>query len=364
MKSDAIIDRDAEIFIQHVGDHNIDADVRWLIDIGRFPVGTNILDVGCGTGQLVRALSEDEMYARSVVGVEQSPQLAKHAQFLNQKTSATIVEADFLNWGSSSGWRPDIAVMSYFLHHCANLKEFIEHAYSLLPQGGTLYIIDRIALHDDAIPSFERYWSNYYKAAHEWNEERPRIRTIQQISDVASSCGFSLVNFKINPFDKKIGADLFPKSMMEFSKGGGDIFPSVLISPLHHDSVDEIHQRLISETSLNRFETVEVPYTRDVVYHLYKKCPWVELLSEFIEEQPALKPSTLLIPEPSNPQHAAQLFRELSVFKTNHRDDWPVFNVTGDTRAVRPMVLPFHIPEPHESHLMRELLEKTESGVL
>lgn len=362
MKSDAIINDDATTYIEHVSGHNIDADIQWLLDEGHFPVGAYVLDIGCGTGRLVKALCEDNIYSRFVIGVEQSPQLASHAAQLNSSNRAKIVEGDFLNWILPREWSPDIAVMSYFLHHCDNADEFIAHVYSCLPPGGTLYVVDRVALHDNAIPEFEQYWANHYKGAHEWDEPQPRIRTIQQISDIASSAGFTLVNFKLNPFDQKIGVDLFPKSLMEFCKDGS-LFPSVLISPFHREYVGEIQDKLISETSSVGFSSYSIPYTKEVIDQLYSRCPWVKVLGEFIDDQVELQPSTLLVPQGLEERNHAQLFRELSVFKKKYREDWPMFNIEGDTRPVRPLVFPFHVPEPQDSRLMKKLWERAMENV-
>ncbi len=86
--------RDAVIYLEHVANHGLHEDTAWLIDAGRFPVGCSVLDAGCGSGTLVAVLAGDRRFARSVIGVELSAELAIHSGRAVKEAGGTVVQAD------------------------------------------------------------------------------------------------------------------------------------------------------------------------------------------------------------------------------------------------------------------------------
>ena len=63
-KSNKIEDQNAVDYIENVKNHKIYKDIEWLMQVGRFPVSSNILDIGCGTGSLLRELGKKPEYNR------------------------------------------------------------------------------------------------------------------------------------------------------------------------------------------------------------------------------------------------------------------------------------------------------------
>ena len=350
-----IIGDDAAIYLQHVVGHGLHEDTRWLMDVGRFPVGCCVLDVGCGSGTLVAALAGEQQFARSVIGVELSPELADHARRAMGGVNGTVVQADFLTWTPPYGWRPDTLVMCYFLHHSDDFGQHLRRAAALLPHGGRLYVIDRLARDKLALAAFPQFWEEHYRADHEWYEEMPRLTTVSGLIDAAKEAGFDFVRQQVCPHDNRVGAEAFPKTMMEFWRHElGRPFPAVLVvSPAHIAAVNEIVQQLDS-TGLQVIRRLSVPYSNDLIRTIYERCPWRELLIRFVGEVCPERNATAL-PIAGDATIPALLDR-LSQFKKTHRDRWQ--NIYGPVTAhgVRAIILPFHVAEPYESEALAHVI--------
>jgi SAM-dependent methyltransferase len=342
---------DARLYINHVASHGLHEDIRWLLDVGRFPVGCCVLDVGCGTGTLVAALAAEKQFARSVIGVELSQELADHACRTVNGTGGTVVHSDFLSWTPPAGWQPDTSVMSYFLHHCEDSSRHLRRAAAQLPHGGRLYVLDRVALDQSALDAFPRFWEEHYRAAHEWPEDMPRLTTASGLLDAAKDAGFAFVRRQICPHDRRAGAERFPKTLMEFWRHeAGRVFPAIaVVSPAHHAVVDEIVQHL-AVAGLRVSGRHPVSYSDDVIRTIYERCPWREQLLRFVGEVCPERNATALpiVGDTTMPD----LLNRLGQFKKSHRDRWQ--NIDGPVTAngFRAIILPFHVAEPYESEAL------------
>ncbi|HIA77487.1 MAG TPA: class I SAM-dependent methyltransferase, partial [Gammaproteobacteria bacterium] len=170
MSDRPIENQDAKNYIANVSIHGIAHDTQWIIDVGRFPVGCCVLDVGSGTGTLAYALANQEIFHRSIRGVDLSHDLVLHARKQWKLPNLHFSESDFLDYELPLGWNPDTIVMSFYLHHCEEHSAHLSRAAELLPHGGRLYVFDRIAINDDAKVEFYRFWESEYRDAHEWRE--------------------------------------------------------------------------------------------------------------------------------------------------------------------------------------------------
>ena len=356
-----IIGDDAALYLQHVAGHGLHEDIRWLMDVGRFPVGSCVLDVGCGSGALVAALASEPHFARSIIGVELSPELADHARRAVDGVNGIVVQADFLTWTPPAGWQPDTVVMSYFLHHSDAFGQHLRRAAALLPHGGRLYVIDRLALDQPALDSFPQFWTEHYRADHEWSEEMPRLTTVSGLKAAASEAGFDFVRRQICPHDNRVGIEGFPKTLMEFWRHElGQGFPAVLVvSPAHIAVVDEIVQQL-ALMGLQVIGRHSVPYSNELIRTIYERCPWRELLLQFVGEVCPERNATAL---PIAGDHTMpELLNRLSQFKKTHRDRWP--NIDGPVTAdgVQAIILPFHVAEPYESEALARVVGLSSGG--
>lgn len=343
-----IIGNDAALYIENVERHGLREDIRWLMDVGRFPVGSRILDVGCGTGTLVAALAGETQYSRSVIGIELSPDLVKHARNTIDGTNGVVSEADFVEWIPPTAWLPDTIVMSYFLHHCDNYRRHLERAASLLTHGGRLYVVDRVAVNDRGIVAFEKFWKETYRDDHEWFEEKPQLTTVDALKKAAASAGFDFVRRLVCPHDHRVGVGEFPKTLFEFWRHEpGHRFPAILVvSPAHVNELADILNQL-ALAGLRAKVYCEVPYTDELIRALYQRCPWRESLLQFVAEKcPERKAIALLL---EGDHSSPALLDGLGQFKKTHREKWMSIYGPMSQEGVRAIILPFHVPEPYES---------------
>jgi SAM-dependent methyltransferase len=356
-----ILGNDARLYLKHVGNHSLRADTQWLVDVGRFPVGCCVLDVGCGTGTLVAALAGDKRFARSVIGVELSPELADHASKSVWETGGKVYQDDIFTWTPPIGWKPDTMVMSYFLHHCEDTSQHFRRAADLLPHGGRLYILARIACDESALAEFPRYWEDHYRGAHEWAEEMPSLSTVQGLIDGAATAGFDFVHREVCPHDSRKGAEGFPKTLMEFWRHEpGRVFPAVLVvSPAHEAHVDEICEQLALE-NLTVVRRLKVPYSDDLIRTIYERCPWREPLLEFVSQVCPRRIATAL--PIKGDDSVPDLLNRLSLFKKNRRCRWK--NIVGpiDPDGVQAIILPFHVAEPYEAEALARVVGLSTGG--
>jgi SAM-dependent methyltransferase len=357
-----IIGDDAALYLLHVAGHGLHEDTGWLIDVGRFPVGCRVLDVGCGTGTLVAALAGDKHFARSVIGVELSPELADHARRAVDCANGTVVQADFLTWTPPADWQADTLVMSYFLHHSDDLGPHLRRAAALLPHGGRLYVLDRLALDQPALDAFPQFWEEHYRADHEWYEEMPRLTTVSGLTDAAREAGFDFVRRQVCPHDHRAGAEGFPKTMMEFWRHeSGRAFPAVLVvSPAHLAVVDEIVQQLAS-MGLQVIGRCRVAYCNALIRTIYERCPWREPYLRFVDERyPERNATALPIAGDST---MPELLDRLVQFKKTHRRRWQEIKGPVISDSVKVIVLPFHVPEPYESEALARVVRLPAGGL-
>lgn len=350
-----IIGEDAKRYLKYVSNHGLQDDTAWLIDVGRFPVSCRVLDVGCGSGALVAALAGDKQFARSVIGVESSPDLANHARQIAVAAGGMVSHGDFSSWTPPIGWLPDTMVMSFFLHHTEDIEQHLQRAASLLPHGGRLYIFDRIALDDASLQLFPSYWKERYRAAHEWHEEMPRLMSVAGLTAAAQDAGFTYVGKRVCPHDHRPGAERFPKTLMEFWRHRpGGLFPGVLlVSPAHQSCVDSIRDRLASANLIVSRE-VKIQYSNDLIRTIYERCPWREHLLQFVEERCSNRNATAL--QILGDESCPKLLERLSRFKNTERDRWT--KIAGPTKpdGFQAIILPFHVAEPYESETLARIV--------
>jgi hypothetical protein len=251
--------------------------------------------------------------------------------------------------------------MSYFLHHCEDASLHLRNAADMLPHGGRLYILDRVAIDQSALDAFPLFWEEHYRAAHEWREEMPRLATVSGLIDAAKEAGFDFVRRLVCPHDRRDGAGRFPKTLMEFWRHeAGRGFPAVLVvSPAHKANVDDITQHLHA-AGLQASGRHPVLYSDDLIRTIYERCPWRELLLRFVGEVcPARNATAITI---SGDTTSPDLLDRVGHFKKVHRERWHNIEGSVNTDGFRPIILPFHVAEPYESEALVRVVGLSTEG--
>ena len=349
-----IVNKDAITYIQNVENHGIDADTQWIINEGRFPVGCCVLDVGSGTGKLATQLGSDGDFHRIVFGIELSRELVVHSTKQSNLSNVHFIEGDFLAWNPPANGAPDTLVMSFYLHHCDDHLGNLRKAASLLPHGGRLYIFDRIADDQPALDEFRRFWKQEYRDAHEWDEELPNICCMADLIQGAASAELRFVRHAVCAHDRRPGTDSFRKTLVEFwCQETGRRFPAVaLVSPAHQHYVREVIDELAAQ-GIRIDQRKQVAYTGELIQKLYEHCPWKDRLAGFVAEvcPNAVATALVLQGDATNPN----LLHQLTRFKKITRGKWK--SICGpENKGMRPMILPFHVAEPHECETLNQLL--------
>ena len=86
--------------------------------IDRYPVGSTLLDVGCGTGALSALLSRHFV----VHAVDGAAQMIKHAKRLHPSTSITFSVANLLEGLPFKDHSMDVVITSFVMHGLAPLE--------------------------------------------------------------------------------------------------------------------------------------------------------------------------------------------------------------------------------------------------
>lgn len=203
----SVIDKDnAKKFLSSLDHHNIFNDTMFLIQRLKTPPEQNLLDVGFGSGALLRALSASPF---ALYGIEKSHELYERAQ--NNFTFAHLFNEDLFTWTSNKTFGS--IIFSFVLHHLRNPFDALKRFLPMLANCGYIYVVDRIALCENGKNSFPDFWYSTYQKQHEWKECCPNVVTRKEYEDFFRGHGFS-VCFEIYPHDNRQGTSDFPKTLL------------------------------------------------------------------------------------------------------------------------------------------------------
>lgn len=117
------------------------------------PLSDTIVDMGCGTGDLMGSLRKK---ARQVIGVDKSPKMLEAAKqrFTNdgKNVDLRIGELEHLPLGNGEA---DLAVINMVLHHVLDPVKTFQEAYRVLKKGKNFIIVDLLHHHRERMR--ERY---------------------------------------------------------------------------------------------------------------------------------------------------------------------------------------------------------------
>lgn len=119
-----------------------------------------LLDIGCGTGYFLNAISKKKWV---VTGIEKSESTRKYA---NQKFGLNIQDSEFLFEMPSK--TKNVITMWHVLEHIEKLNPTMEHLHRILKDDGTLFIALPNKESFDA-DYYQEYWAAYDVPRHLWH---------------------------------------------------------------------------------------------------------------------------------------------------------------------------------------------------
>jgi SAM-dependent methyltransferase len=146
-----------------------------------------ILDIGCGTGDLLSVCEKDGW---DIFGVEPSQKAVDRARTKVNSAERIVTDLGSLEKNASF----DVITMFHVLEHVPNLMEYIESLKSLLSSDGHLIVAVPNFKSYDAI-HYKEFWAAYDVPRHLWHFSEKSIRHI------FGQVGFEVVLIKPLIFD-------------------------------------------------------------------------------------------------------------------------------------------------------------------
>jgi ArsR family transcriptional regulator len=117
------------------------------------PFSDTIVDMGCGTGDLLAPLKEK---SRQVIGVDKSPKMLAEAKqrFSNDGRNVDLRIGDLEHLPLGDG-EADLAVINMVLHHVLDPLKTFQEAFRVLKKGNNFIIVDLLHHHVERMR--ERY---------------------------------------------------------------------------------------------------------------------------------------------------------------------------------------------------------------
>jgi SAM-dependent methyltransferase len=127
--------------------------------IGGLTPGYKVLEVGCGTGNVLRVL-EDTCAKGSVTGMDLFPEGLRYAR---QRTGCPLVVGDMMTPPFNDG-RFGLIGLFDVLEHLSDDDKVLRHLAKMLAPGGSLLL---------TVPAYPELWSDFDEAAHHCRRYRP-----------------------------------------------------------------------------------------------------------------------------------------------------------------------------------------------
>lgn len=109
-----------------------------VLDAVPFPDGASVLEIGCGTGAVCRAIARRPQVAR-VVGIDPSPDLLERARAMSPDIGFRLADGRNIPMGSNTF---DVVVIWTTLCHVPEPHRLLAEAYRVMKPGGCLVLFD------------------------------------------------------------------------------------------------------------------------------------------------------------------------------------------------------------------------------
>lgn len=100
--------------------------------------GSNVVDIGCGTGRWLEILKKSD--ARSLLGIDLSPEMLNHAR-TKLGDAAKLMCADFMDTTLARA-STDVVLCNFVLSYVEKPRDFLSSVRRILRSGGQLFLTD------------------------------------------------------------------------------------------------------------------------------------------------------------------------------------------------------------------------------
>jgi len=106
------------------------------------PSKARVLDVGCGTGRLLRCLVPGVFSAKQVVGIDTSPSMLKRVRDKRSLDKVKLIETSIFDFTPTHQGRFDIIICHWFFHCVAPWHAAVLACLRLIKKTGVLVWLD------------------------------------------------------------------------------------------------------------------------------------------------------------------------------------------------------------------------------
>ncbi len=176
---------------------------------------TRILDIGCGSGVVVRCLIDSGITPQNIVGIDNSEGQLAEARRLTPNVRFVNTSADEFEFHPGSF---DLIVSNMALHHFDNqqLLKVLQRIYYALSDEGVFFFVDTHPEYDESLkmPSAQNQW---LKILTPWGGEQFLFnRSFDTLTRLANDCGFDIVVRTTLPIMEE-GKNFDPEGYQKYS---------------------------------------------------------------------------------------------------------------------------------------------------
>jgi len=153
--------------------------IKRIIELGRISRGKKVLDLGCGTGNIVSQIKN--IIDADLIGVDVSLEMLKVAKSKSLEVIRTDIDNQQLPFRDGSF---DTIVGAYVIHQIKNLNFLLSECYRVLRNGALVLLTSSHKQIEEQHPIIKEFFPSYVSI------DKSRFPDIHKIDDVLGSSGF------------------------------------------------------------------------------------------------------------------------------------------------------------------------------
>lgn len=242
-----------------------------------------------------------------------------------------------------------------FSPHAKKYSEFINSVIS----NSTIEIIPNNMLEEfDSIEKYDLiFLENIGPISLDWSRF---CMSFARIYIVISKNTYREINFKnINFIDSySVGLNIILQEYWHLALSE-KIFPFLVIHPKFTWIKDKVMEAISNSLPNVSVRSIEIVYSKQLVKEFYNNTPTYNLLDEFLEKQKVYGLKAILLTFKSDNLNVCEIIHKLAKFKRQHRNKFGRIEAeVHDVNGNKAMMLPFHVPEPNESIILKQSINR------